>query len=59
MDDDSSAEPTQINPRPPIFDKLNPKTRGYLAQTIKARQEKEQASHNMATERTSVYLLAL
>ncbi|KAL9032689.1 MAG: hypothetical protein Q9214_007860, partial [Letrouitia sp. 1 TL-2023] len=30
-----------INQEPPIFKKLNPKTRGYLAQTIKARQEKE------------------
>ncbi|KAL8920780.1 MAG: hypothetical protein Q9172_004351 [Xanthocarpia lactea] len=52
MDDDSSSKPTQINTHPPIFDKLNPKTRGYLAQTIKARQEEEQESHNMADERT-------
>ncbi|KAI4171666.1 MAG: hypothetical protein LQ343_004059 [Gyalolechia ehrenbergii] len=51
MDDESSTKPTQ-NPRPPIFDKLNPKTRGYLAQTIKARQEKEEAASNMASERT-------
>ncbi|KAL8690479.1 MAG: hypothetical protein Q9224_004397 [Gallowayella concinna] len=54
MDDNGSSEPTQINPRPPVFDKLNPKTRGYLAQTIRARQEKEQASHNMANERTFI-----
>ncbi|KAL8772790.1 MAG: hypothetical protein Q9209_002135 [Squamulea sp. 1 TL-2023] len=59
MDDDSSSNPTQINPHPPIFDKLNPKTRGYLAQTIKARQEKEQASHNMANERTHVRFIAI
>lgn len=52
MDNDSSSH--KNNPHPPIFDKLNPKTRGYLAQTIKARQEKEheQASHTMANERT-------
>ncbi|KAL8716032.1 MAG: hypothetical protein Q9225_006281 [Loekoesia sp. 1 TL-2023] len=53
MDDDSSSKPTQ-NPHPPIFDKLNPKTRGYLAQTIKARQEKEEAARNMASERTFI-----
>lgn len=51
MDDDGSPKSTQ-NPHPPIFDKLNPKTRGYLAQTIKARQEKEEAAHEMANERT-------
>ncbi|KAI4180649.1 MAG: hypothetical protein L6R41_007092 [Letrouitia leprolyta] len=51
MDDESSSKPTQ-NPHPPIFDKLNPKTRGYLAQTIKARQEKETAAKNMASEQT-------
>ncbi|KAL8804164.1 MAG: hypothetical protein Q9182_002706 [Xanthomendoza sp. 2 TL-2023] len=54
MDDNGSDEPTQINPRPPIFDKLNPKTRGYLAQTIRAKQEQEEASHNMANERTFI-----
>ncbi|KAL9028025.1 MAG: hypothetical protein Q9196_003546 [Gyalolechia fulgens] len=53
MDDESSSKPTQ-NPHPPIFDKLNPKTRGYLAQTIKARQEKEAAANNMASEQTFI-----
>ncbi|KAI4121590.1 MAG: hypothetical protein LQ338_006279 [Usnochroma carphineum] len=53
MDDDGSPKSTQ-NPHPPIFDKLNPKTRGYLAQTIKARQEKEEAAHEMANERTFI-----
>ena len=33
-----------LDPVPPIFQKLSPKTRGYLAQTIKARKEKEEAS---------------
>ncbi|KAL8950223.1 MAG: hypothetical protein Q9222_003730 [Ikaeria aurantiellina] len=55
MDNDSSSKPTQNPPHPPIFDKLNPKTRGYLAQTIKARQQKEeQETHNMASERTFI-----
>ncbi|KAL8932441.1 MAG: hypothetical protein Q9216_006836 [Gyalolechia sp. 2 TL-2023] len=53
MDDESSSKSTQ-NPHPPIFDKLNPKTRGYLAQTIKARKEKEAAATNMASEQTFI-----
>lgn len=49
-----------INPEPPIFQKLNPKTRGYLAQTIKARQEREKEQEQAdsmggANEQTSVY----
>ncbi|KAL8711447.1 MAG: hypothetical protein Q9220_004105 [cf. Caloplaca sp. 1 TL-2023] len=55
MDDESTSKPTQNPPHPPIFDKLNPKTRGYLAQTIKARQQKEEKeTHNMASERTFI-----
>ncbi|KAL9007562.1 MAG: hypothetical protein Q9173_007198 [Seirophora scorigena] len=51
MDDDSSSKPTQ-DPHPPIFDKLNPKTRGHLAQTIKAHQKREEEARSMASERT-------
>ncbi|KAL9609323.1 MAG: hypothetical protein Q9204_009163, partial [Flavoplaca sp. TL-2023a] len=55
MDTDGESNSTQIiNPHPPIFDKLNPKTRGYLTQTIKARQEQEEAAHIMANERTFI-----
>ncbi|KAL8929479.1 MAG: hypothetical protein Q9208_001148 [Pyrenodesmia sp. 3 TL-2023] len=50
MDYDGSPNSPQIS-YPPIFDKLNPKTRGYLAQTIRAQQE---AVHNMASERTFI-----
>ncbi|KAL8975265.1 MAG: hypothetical protein Q9197_000521 [Variospora fuerteventurae] len=54
MEDNCSSKSHTKNPRPPIFDKLNPKTRGYLIQTIKAQQQKEEEAHNMASERTFI-----
>ena len=54
----SSTSSTSPPSDPPIFSKLNPKTRGLLHQTLKA-QQKEDSDKMAASEQTSVILQRL